>query len=643
MNLFDIAKRNIRKNLKEYLLYFYPMVFSIVIYFTFISVQYNRDIVISMNTLGKLEPAFMTSSIGLIIFSAIFIGYSNSFFTKKRKNELALYSLFGMQKKQIGKLLFFESLMIGLLALALGIGIGTLLSKLFAMILIKLMGFSLIASFTISSKAIFQTIVVFFIIIGATSLYNYTIIYRYTLIQLFKAEKKSEKRVKPSWLLTILSLLLLGSGYAILLQPMESGIWKEHGFNGVLLSLLMITIGTFLFVRSYIAAILVKLSNIDRIYYKGINLITFSHLLYRMRSNVLVLTVIALLSTVTLFAISTTTSLYYNMNKLISENYPVSVMYTIQDEEKETKMSDLLNAMGKKKILVNEKIEYLYVQGDLTSTKRFPEDFPILLISESTYVQLSKKLGIEQSEIKLKGNQAIAFNDGNLNQNNDPFTGFEVGLTNEETVKIVYYQKKSLFNQEYRPFHMVISDEKYDSIRKNMVPYRLHIYEFMNEDTAGETINIVKELYYDENSTMNTAIFSTRYDAEQKLKQTYGIINFISVFLGFVFLLATGSILHFKQLAEATSDHSRYQIFNKLGMNQSQMNKTVSRPLILIFSVPLILAVAHSSIIMTLLSRFLHLQMVLPYAMTIGGYVGIYILYYFNTKRKYLSIVKNKS
>lgn len=147
LSLIELTKRNIRKNFSAYMVYFYPMAFSVVIYFTFVSLQYNRKIIDGAASLGKIGPAFMAASVFLMVFSALFIFYSNSFFMKKRKKEIALYSLFGMSKKEIGRMLFFENMIVGAAALLIGIGLGAILSKLFAMVLVKLMGVQMVLAF----------------------------------------------------------------------------------------------------------------------------------------------------------------------------------------------------------------------------------------------------------------------------------------------------------------------------------------------------------------------------------------------------------------------------------------------------------------------------------------------------------------
>ncbi|PLR96760.1 ABC transporter permease [Bacillus sp. T33-2] len=637
MSLFNLAKRNIQKNIRQYLLYFYPMVFSIVLYFTFVSLQYNEQIIDEATALDKIEPAFMAASVMLLIFAAIFIWYSNSFFTKRRKKEVALYSLFGMQKQQVAKLLFFENLLIGMFALIAGIAIGALLSKLFAMILVKLMGFSIITTFTISPKAVIQTIIAFIIIIATTSIHNYRLIYRFSLLQLLKAEKQGEKKPKASVFTAALALLLLGSAYAVLLQPTDADIWKDYGFTAVLLSLVAVVIGTYLFINTFIVYGLKKLSQMKSIYFKGINLISLTHLLFRIKGNVFVLSVIALLSTVTLFAIGFTVSLYYNINKIVNKDYPLSIMYTVQSDAMENEMERIIQANGEDQLIFSSRIEYLRTTGDLGSINRWPPDHPIMLIPETEYRKLAKRMG--NPAVKIKDQEAISFYDGNLDQSEDLYTGKEVGLSEQDRVKIVSYEDYSLLNQTYFEMPLVIKDDLFNKLKQHGEPQQLQVYSLKNEKTAGETFKAMKIVFTEENADPDETIFTSHYDEYQKGKQTYGILNFISVFLGLVFLLATGSMLHYKQLIEATSDQPRYDVLRKVGMSRKQMRSSIAKQFVLIFVLPLLIAFSHSSVIITALSGVLQMDLYMPFLVSTGMYAAIYFAYYVNTVMKYDKIV----
>lgn len=643
MTLYSLAKRNIQKNIKEYLLYLYPMVFSIMIYFTFVSLQYNKQFIDSMTIYGKIEPALQAASILLFFFAAAFIWFSNAFFTRRRKKEVALYSLFGIEKQQIGKLLFYENIILGICALCIGLLLGVLLSKLFAMILIKLMGGAIVATLSISMKAVLQTILVFMIIIAFTSFHSYRLIYRNSLLQLIKAEKQSDKRPKKASLLTaLISILFIGGGYTIILQPSEAAFWGNYGFQAIIGSFFMMMIGTYLFLRSFIMFILQRMTQMKRFYLKGANLISVTHLFYRIKGNVLILSVIALLSTFTLLAIGTTFSLYYNMNKVTKETTPFSIMYTVPDVKKEAEVKKLIAENGKNQVSFSEKVEYLQISPDLSEIYRLPMDFPVILLSESTFQHLAEEIG-QKPNIDFSENEALTFNDGNLDKNSDPYSGKTVSITNKETITIASYEDYSLLNLGSSVFPLVVKDELYNRVKKEAMSKELQLFSLKNEKSASELDEKLRDLLLIDPTTdyliREESIFSTFYYDYHTFSQVYGLLIFISGFLGFVFLLATGSMLHYKLLTEATTDQPRYSILKKIGMSKSQLKSSIAKQLILIYLIPLLLAIAHSTIIITALSSFIGLSMTIPFTITVCVYVAMYIIYYFITLANYTAIV----
>lgn len=631
--------------MKAYLLYFYPMVFSIVIFFTFSSLQYNKQIIDSITIYDKVKPAFQTASILLFFFSAAFIWFSNAFFTRRRKKEMALYSLFGSEKLQIGLLFFYENMILGIGSLFFGLLLGMILSKLFAMILIKLMGFTIIANFSISIKAVLQTIITFMIIIVITSLHNFRIIYRNSLLQLMNAEKKAEKRPKKaSWFAAILAILFIFTGYCIISQPSDAVFWENFGFQAIFAAFFMIVVGTYLFVRAFIMFVLEKMTQLKSFYYKGVNLLSITHLFYRIKGNVLILSVIALLSTFTLFALGTTFNLYSNMNTLSKKNFPYSIMYTVPNIEKEETAKKLIEENGLQHINFAEKIDYLQINGDLSEIGRVPEDFPIILFSESSYQLLAKKMG-QQANLHFSENEGVAFYDGNLDQSSDPFTGKKIPLAGDITVTIAAYEDYALLNLDTYVFPMVVKDTLYEQLAMVGIQKKLQIYSLKNEKNMEELDQKLNELFYIDPfadfAAKGENIFSSFYQNYHKLFQVYGLLIFISAFLGFVFLLATGSMLHYKLLTEATTDQPRYQILKKIGISKAQLKSSIAKQLIFIYLIPLIIAIVHSSVLIAALSNFIGMNMTGSFLITIGIYVAMYFAYYFVTLLKYIKLVRN--
>jgi len=637
MTLSSIARKNIWKNLRQYLIYLYSMIFSISIYFTFVSLQYNEQLLSSTVTLGKLESAFEAASIILIIFAAIFIWYSNSFFTRKRKKEVGLYALFGMSRQKIGQLLFYENIIIGIIALTIGITGGLLFSKLFMMIIFKVMGFSLEVSFTISKQALVQTAAVFLFIILVTSIHSYRLIYRFSLSDLFKAERKGERLAKGSPILSSMAVIFIGLAYLLLVNP--DHLVKNTGIR-FLSAVLFLVVGSYFFMNFMVTYLLKLAQRFTSVYLQGKNLLTITNLLYRLKGNVLILTVISLLSSVTLIACIFTYSLYYQIDHFSKRDNPYSYMFNLKDDKINQEVRTLIEENSAEDLLYHKRMQYLSVKPNVSGLNRVPDFFQTLVISEQTYQELLKLRGLN-APVHLKKYEAVAFYDGNLDGKSDPFTGKQLSLTANEKITISDYKQFSLVNQGEMLFPLVISNSLYDELKKKMTPEEtLYIYKTSNEKVAkrlnNEISKVVKPLRYE----ANEPIYASFYKNYHYGLETYGLLIFIGGFLGLVFLLATGSMIYFKQLIEATTDKERYKILKKIGIPDHQITKSVARQVGFVFFLPLVLASSNTAIILIVLADFLQINMQVPFFTCLGVYLLIYLGYYWLTTASYLKIIK---
>ncbi|WML39823.1 FtsX-like permease family protein [Neobacillus sp. OS1-2] len=637
MTLSSIARKNISKNLRQYMIYLNSMIFSIAIYFTFVSLQYNEQLLSSTVTLGKLESAFNAASIILILFAAIFIWYSNAFFTRKRKKEVGLYALFGMSRKKIGQLLFYENIIIGLIALLIGITIGFLFSKLFMMILFKVMGFSLEVSFTISKHALIQTAVVFLLIILITSIHSFRLIYRFSLSELFKAERKGDLVAKGSPLLSALAVVFLGFSYILLVNP--DGFFGKSGIR-FLVATFFLVLGSYFFINSLVTYFLKLSQKNTSVYFNGSNLLTITNLLYRLKGNVLILTVISLLSSVTLITCITSYSFYYQIDHFSKRDNPYSYMFNMKDDKVNQQIQTLIEENSKGDLVYHLTIDYLTVKPDVSELNRVSDIFQTLLISENAYQEMINLRGMNESDT-LDKFEAASFYDGNLDTKSDPFTGKHVKLSSNEKINIVAYKRFSLVNQGEMLFPLVISDELYKELEQEGARKEtLYIYKTANEKIAKgldrKIYEVVNPLRYQENEP----IYASFYENYHYGLETYGLLIFIGVFLGLVFLLATGSMIYFKQLIDATVDKDRYKILKKIGIPNREITKSTAQQVGFVFILPLLLAAVNTAVILYVLADFLNMQMQIPFIICLAVYLLIYLGYYWLTTASYIKIIK---
>ncbi|KMY49700.1 ABC transporter permease [Peribacillus loiseleuriae] len=638
MTLFGIARKNIRKNFTNYFLYFSSMIFSIVIYFTFVSLKYDEMIAATTESSTRISSVFNAASFVLIIFVAIFIWYSNSFFTRKRKKEIGLYSLLGVRKKQIGRLLFYENFLMGIIALFIGILLGSVLSKFFVTILMKVMGYDVIANFAVSSAAIINTIIVFILITVITSFHGYRLIYRFKLIDLFQADKEGEE-LGASFFIAVLSIIFIGIGYWLALQNiLESEAWRKIGIMLTpLVIIVSVILGTYLLFNTLIVYLLKLSKKNKRKLWKGINLISTSQLLYRMKGNARTLTIIAILSATTLTAVGASYSLYYNNKSNAELANPNSIMFINHDEHIANKVNDKILQEGNHEIIYHKTIPTMQIKVDTSSLNSKMGEIiqEYTIISTKTFNEMAG-LQERKDHLSLEGNNAAVLDAGYYEGLSPEYVGSSIPLHVDilaEDITFKKLMKYNVLNPKTANITVVIGDELFSKLEKETDHVNMEAYKFTNESYA-EIIN--KEI---ESILPDNASFSSFYNDYALGMETAGLIIFIGAFLGLVFLAATGSIIYFKQLTEANSDKERYVILHKIGVNKKEVRKSIAKQVFFIFALPLLAGIAHSAVALTALSRLLQTNLVIPVFICIGIYILIYVIYYFLTVRTYYKIV----
>lgn len=652
MNLFNIAFRNIKRNFYNYFLYFTSMVFSIMIYYVFTSIQYNKQVIDLAKESAKISTGFKAASIIIAVFAAMFILYSSSFFTRRRKKEVALYCMLGVKKKQVARMLFYENLVMGAVALIAGILIGSLFSKLFIMILVKLMGFEVKIKFAISLMAILNTTVVFLVLFIITSLHGYSIIYRFQLIELFKSEKTGQKKPKASVLIAILSVIFIGTGYYM------AFVYNFDSFVKLLVILVVTVIGTYLLFSSLVV-FLVKLLRRNKIrYFRGVNMIGTSHLLYRIKSHGKSLATIAVLSATTITAMGTASSIYYTQVSGINKSTPFSYAYISKSPYLDQKVDEVINKYPKNKLkdainveLLNVKAKYpnLIKMGMQRKGKYYYDKGYV--ISESTLRKLMQIRGIKDDFV-FNNNEVFLLMDWYSDKVMDNPKGHSIyyNIENKETsfkirdfkdylpVNKIFIGKLPLDEIE------VVKDDVYNKMVTKSNVIKLRLLNIENQKKAKEVTKEIQttitksKLYKEDISSL-----SSYYDSYTITMASMGMIIFLASFVGLVFLICTGSIIFFKQLSEANDDKDRYEILRKIGVKKSEIRTSIAKQMLFVFVLPLALGICHSFMALRILEPLLGSGMIYPVCITVGIYTVIYLLYYILTVNSYCKIVNQKA
>ncbi|MEK3979734.1 FtsX-like permease family protein [Psychrobacillus sp. FSL K6-2836] len=629
MTLFSLARKNIARNFSQYFLYIASMVFSIVIYFTFVTLKYSDTIAEQTASSQKLDSLMSGAAVILLLFVAVFIAYSNSFFMKKRKKEVALYALLGVRKRQIGFMLFFENLLLGLVSLVVGVGLGFLCSKGFMTILIHLMGYDVIAPFTFSEQAALNTTVVFLAIFLVTSFQGYRLIYQFKLIDLFHASKKGEVTPKPSMTVATIGLLLISTGYWLALQDIiTSKVWQAVGFLMIALIILTtVIVGTFLLFHSVTGFVLTVMKKNEKWLWKGLHLMTISQLLYRIRGNARTLTVIAVLSATTVTAGGAVYGLYYNVNDQVTSANPNTFMYEQTDEKIDQKVSAALTDLT-----YDENIEALSVTFNteqLSSAVNASDKRIYTVINEKTY---NKIAAIQQKE-KLSVNErnAVILDIGYDERFSPKYKGKTISTESGTEITFQSFKKQTVLNSGTSGIVVVVSNNHFKALQKEGEALK---YRVIGVDQASVDLSKKIASYLPEE-----AQFSSAPQDFQTGIESVGSLLFIGSFLGLVFLAATGSIIYFKVLTEAEEDKSQYNMLHKMGVGAKDIRRSIASQVFVIFFVPLAIGLLHSAIALKAFSSLLMMDLGKPVLIWMIAYTIIYGLYYILTVASYNRII----
>lgn len=659
MTLFKLGVSNVKHNFGKYLSYFISTVFSVFMLFLFFSIYFNKQIQAFSGGKVKVDTAFKAASIIVIIFSALFIWYANSFFIKSRKKEMALYSILGMKKKEIGTLLFSENIFLGLFSIILGLPLGIIVSRFILQLLVNMMKSNVNIKFALEPNAVIATILIFAVVFIFNSIRSSKVVYKYSLIELLSAEKECEVSTEGSKGMALISILMIFVGYVIACTKTLQG-GSQMVYFGLLVLVLVVT-GTYILFNNLIVILLKSLKKNKKLYYKGENLVSISQILYRIKANSNVLATIAIVSAVAITALGFTFSLYMSLEKQTALAAPYSLMYKAGNKELDTKIYDVINKHNEVKITHKSNISIVEASG-LTNKYKGPNGkdlkapFGVKIISESEYNEI-----LRYSELNKSANSLKMIKKLKLNKDNDCFfievsTTDKKGFLKGENVKIesseaigeafnlniVDSDVNGVLGYNLGGTTVVVTDKAFKRLTNNNAYSSILIRGYsLNDSLKSE--KLVSEL---NKIIPNEAYFDSYFSEHASEYRLMGSYVFIGMFLGILFVLSTGSILYYKQLTEAFADRERYSILRKIGTKKKETKHIISKQLALIFGMPLLISLLHSSVALAAYIVKLMGASKLAVESTLAitaVYIIVYLFYYVISVSSYTKIVSSNN
>ena len=624
MNLFKLSFMNLKQNIKNYGMYIFSMIFSILVFYNFRTLRYSEQ----FNKLQDIKIVSVVSAMCamvLFLFFIYFISYSSKFFIEQRKKEFGIYTFMGVENKKIALLFAGEGLLIGIIALIGGIFGGILTNKLFLMALVKISNLNKVMKFEISYSAIIDTSCIFIAILIIVFIKEYITLLKTDISKLINATHIYQSdNSKNKTLQGLLGLIIILLAYVLIIYYKKFNIMFAVA---IMATVIMVILGTVLLFKGFFTFIVGKLIDNKNFLYKNTNILSYNNIIFRIRDNNKVLAQITILITCCLTALTVSLATRTIFTDSKKDDYPYSIMY-------EGNLND--KVVEKALIQSKEKIDFKL------DTKIIPLKTKLAYINEAdliSYSQVKKILNYRNLdnenkflETDLKNNEAILLipksmiNAFNFNVN--------INLGNEK-IKIIDSYSMNLFGRMRNDQGtIIVNDNTYNTLKKQLKEKEINISSITlkNFDNSKEISKYIKE-----NSKLQV------YSVDNFDDSSYSFINaiyFIGMFLALVFIVSVGSIMYFKCISDASKDKARFDTLRKIGTSEEYINKSIYKQIGIFFLFPAIVSIIHSAVASYAVTNLFNQDWKMTMLIITILFIVIYTIYYLITARKYISLTK---
>lgn len=656
-----LAITNIKNNRQFYFPYLLTGIITVAMFYIMCALESNPGIqsMPGAKNLGLI----LRLGIGVIgIFAVIFLFYTNSFIIKRRKKELGIYNILGMEKRHIAKILSKEAFFTAIIAIGGGLVTGVLFHKLACMLLYRMIGFNGGITFSFSKKGVMITAILFAIVYLLTYIYDLFQVQLANPIELLQSGNKGEREPKTKAIMAVLGVLCLGTGYFIAITTKN----PIKALTLFFVAVILVIIGTYLLFTAGSIALLKILRRNKGYYYQTKHFTSVSGMIYRMKQNAVGLANICILSTMVLVAVSTTVSLYVGIEDIMKEQYPNEInisAYYDTGAPAEDSIAPIVEKSVKesgRKIRHEEDYLELYFaaikdQGQYSLDK---EKVKTAGDRVSGFVVLTRE------DCKKKYNEEIP----ELAENEVAL--FTIKKTDMDTLVL---ENRSYHVKEIKQFQ---NTEDFETIADMMDEY---YYVIVNDVQDMERLwQLQKDIYQENSSSISRQVrLDIDGDSEQKKEcfeniktalgpeqakarilidsrqssldefyQIYGGFLFLGLFLGILFLMITVLIIFYKQISEGYDDKERFSIMEKVGMSNDEVKATIRSQVRTVFFLPILMAAIHVGMAFPMIKRLLSLFGLSNTALFAGCMAGtilvfalIYLLVFLKTSKTYYKIV----
>lgn len=626
--LFKMSVKNIRRSFKDYTIYFFTLILGVAVFYVFNALGSQTVMLKLSNTMYEILELMNRILSGVSVFVSCILGalilYASRFLIKRRKKEFGIYLTLGMSKYKISRILFMETLLIGLLSLAVGLAAGVLVSQCMSVVVANLFDADMTRfRFVFSGAACIKTCGYFAIMYVLVMIFNSFNISRCRLVELIQADRKNERvKMKNPWVCTVVFLVaaaLLGTAYWMV----TAGVFDMNVADHIYVPVVMGCIGTFLVFWSLSGLLLRIFTGIRRVYYRGVNSFVLRQFANKINTTVVSITVICLMLFMTISVFPGALSMKKSLSTNLENCAPVDVNLVKPAEGKSIQKVMEEGGFSLKKELA-DMAEYTIYQNDMEekdfygdSLQEVEKAYPhvgfgnkVRFMTIGDYNRIARLYGKDTYELKKDQYMVIADYKQMVLVRNIPL-GRGQSLEINGKKYIPKYREcqegfVELAAQQLNGGIVLVPDGAVTKDQSSVwgISGNYKAADREGKQEQEKRLNkVIKKEQKDAKDTKDWVSVNTRLDIAQSSVGLGALVTFVALYLGIIFLISSAAILALKELSESADNRQRYDMLRKIGVDEKDIHKALFKQIGIYFAFPLLLAVIHSIVGI----RFIHI------------------------------------
>ena len=640
--IFSMATSNLKKNHSLYL----PYALTTIMVTMILYITHALSAMPELSTLRGGGAIAQTLGFGVIVVQLVAlltILYANAFVTKNRLKEYGLYSILGLDRKNIQLLSFIELLLFSVVSVGLGVVLGIVFHRFSFAVLLKLIRIPIGIEYSMQLGSVGFVLISMAFIFGVVFFLNATKMYMSRPLEMLSEKKKGETKGRFILLRALIGAGLLGGAY-YMSQTIEAPVAALYSF---FVAVLLVVLATYILFDAGSIALLSLLQKNKRLFYQPTNFISISNLKFRMRKNAAGLASICILSTMVLVTLATTVALQTGTADLLKKSYPTDYSATafVEDTSTIPQLSEQISKIkAQSKGTVTNEMNYLSVlraaksmEGGVDIEGVYPGDSPAAFI---TFLSADDYNRIFGTNFKLGDNEAVLGLVKGADKN-----VLAIRVNGQLTLQVKEMIATSGFKEKL-PQLPYVADNIYVAVVKDpskMIDSKLgrgFYYALWNTSTDTEAKTEEFEAYANvlEAKDDDFITVGSREDAAKDIYGFMGSLLFVGALLSVAFFIGAVLVIYYKQISEGYEDRDRFVILQKLGIDQKTIKKSINRQVLIVFFLPLVTAFIHTAFIQLF---GVDGNVTLNATIVIGAiFVVVYLIVYQITSRSYYKIIK---